>query len=151
MKKLFSWFLGIVTVMISGTLSLQTMVASARDCAAMRAAKYAASGMIPVVGSTVAAALSTLASGVSYVKGIVGGGAVFVLISIMLSPLVLMLMYRFALSFAKFASEFFEIGGGVKIFSAYLYSLDTVLATYALSCLVYLFEIILFVKGGVGN
>ena len=150
-KNLFSRFLGIVTVMISGTLSLQTMVASARDCAAMRAAKYAASGMIPVVGSTVASALSTLASGVSYVKGIVGGGTVLVLVSIMLSPLVLILMYRFALSLAKFASEFFDIGGGVKIFSAYLYSLDTVLATYALSCLVYLFEIILFVKGGVGS
>ena len=47
-KKTFSWFLGIATAAIGGTIALQTMVASARDSAAMRAARYAASGMIPV-------------------------------------------------------------------------------------------------------
>ena len=148
-KKSFSWVMGIVTAIISGTISLQTMVSSARDCAAMRAAKYAASGMIPAVGSTVSGALATLASGISYVKGIVGGGSVLVILSILLSPLVLMLLYRFAFSFVSFVSEFFEISVAEKIFGSYLYSLDTVIITYTLSGIVYLFEIILFVKSGV--
>ena len=148
-KKTLSWFLGIATAAIAGTLSLQTMVASARDSAAMRAAKYAASGMIPVVGSAVSSALSTLASGISYVKGIVGGGAIFVLISLLISPLVLILLYRLALSFASFLAEFFDVTVAHKIFCAYLYSIDSVITVYVLSSLIYIFEIILFVKSGV--
>ena len=35
-KKTFSWLLGIATAVISGTLALQTMVASARDSAASK-------------------------------------------------------------------------------------------------------------------
>ena len=148
-KKSFGWILGIATALISGTLALQTMVASARDSAAMRAARYAASGLIPVIGSTVSGALATLASGISYVKGIIGGGAVLVLISLLLSPLILLLIYRCALSFISFLADFFEISSAKGIFGAYLYSLDTVVITYTLSCVVYVFEIILFVKSGV--
>ena len=148
-KKIFAWILGITTAVISGTFALQTMVSTVRDSAAMRAAKYTASGMIPVVGSTVSGALATLASGISYVKGIVGSGAVFVLISLLLSPLIIILLYRFALSFASFAAEFFEIGAAVRVFGAYLYSLDTVITMYSLSALIYIFQIILFVKSGV--
>ncbi len=148
-KKSFAWIMGIATALISGTMALQTMVASARDCAAMRAARYAVSGLIPVVGSTVSGALATLASGVSYVKGIVGGGAVFVLLSLLISPLVLLLLYRFALSFVSFLSDFFEVSAAKSIFGAYLYSLDTVIITYTLSCIVYIFEIILFAKNKV--
>ena len=148
-KKSFGWILGIATALISGTLALQTMVASARDSAAMRAARYAASGLIPVIGSTVSGALATLASGISYVKGIVGGGAVLVLVSLMLSPLILLLLYRCTLSFVSFLADFFDVPSAKGIFGAYLYSLDTVVITYTLSCVVYIFEIILFVKSGV--
>jgi stage III sporulation protein AE len=148
-KKTLAWFLGIATAAIAGTLSLQTMVASARDTAAMRAAKYSASGMIPVVGSTVSSALSTLASGISYVKGVVGGGSVFVLISLLLSPLVMILLYRLSLSFVSFLAEFFEVAAASKIFGVYLNSLDNVITVYSVSSLIYVFEIILFVKSGV--
>ena len=148
-KKSFAWVMGIATALISGTLALQTMVAQARDSAAMRAARYAASGLIPAVGSTVSGALATLASGITYVKGIVGGGAVLVLISLLISPLILLLLYRSALSFVSFLSDFFEVSVAKNIFGAYLYSLDTVIITYTLSAVVYIFEIILFVKSGV--
>ena len=147
-KKAFAWVLGITTALITGTFALQTMVASARDSAAMRAAKYATSGMIPVVGSTVSGALATLASGVSYVKGLVGGGSIFVLITLLLSPLVLILLYRLALAFSVFLADFFEVSAAQRIFGAYLYSLDTVITIYTLSAVVYIFQIILFVKSG---
>lgn len=148
-KSLFGWILGIFTAILTGTLSLQTMIASAADGAAMRAAKYMASGLIPVVGSTVSSALSTLAGGLSYAKGVIGGGAIVALLSIALSPLVMLLAYRLALSLGIILTDFTGGSGASGIFSAYRFSLDTLIALYTLSAVIFIFQTVLFIKIGV--
>ncbi len=145
----FKWAVGIATTAIAATLSLQSVVATAADSAAMRAAKYAASGLIPVVGSAVSGALSTLASGLSYAKGIVGAGAIAVMLSIVLSPLIILLLYRLAFSFAVSFSDFLGASAATGIFGAYRTALDTLIAVYSLCSVICIFEIILFMKGGV--
>lgn len=148
-KSLFMWFIGILTALIGGTLSLQTLISTAQDSAAMRAARYMASGLIPVVGSTVSGALSTLAAGISYSKGVIGAGAIFVIISIVLAPLVSLLAYRFALSLASILAEMLGACAASRIFTAFRFSLDSLTAVYALSSIIYILEIILFAKAGV--
>lgn len=147
-RSIFTRILGIFTAIITAAFSLQTLVASSADSAAMRAARYVASGLIPVVGSTVSGALSTLASGLSYAKGIIGGAAVAVILFFALTPLVALLLYRLALTAAVTLSEMLCADCAV-IFTAYRSALDMALAIYALSTLIYLFEIIIFVKSGV--
>lgn len=147
-KQLFSRVTGIFTALLTAALSLQTIIASAADSAAMRAAKYAASGLIPIVGSTVAGAISTLTAGMSYARGVVGGGAIVVIVYLALSPLVLLLMYRVSLSLAIIFTDFIGVSGGNKIFSSYRASLDMIITVYSLSALVYLFEIVLFIRIG---
>ena len=147
-KNIFTRTLGIFTAIITAAFSLQTLVSSSADSATMRAARYVASGLIPVVGSTVSGALSTLASGLSYAKGIIGGGAVAVILFFALSPLVVLLLYRLAFTVALTLSEMLNADCGV-IFTAYRSALDMALAIYALSTLIYLFEIIIFIKSGV--
>ena len=148
-KSLFMWFVGILTALIGGTLSLQTMISAAQDSAAMRAARYMASGLIPVVGSTVSGALSTLAAGVGYAKGIIGGGAILTLISLVLAPLVTLLLYRFALALAGVVADYLSARTGASIFAAFRFSLDMLIAVFSLSSIIYILEIILFVKAGV--
>ena len=148
-KSLFYWAVGIITALISGAFSLQTAIASSADSAAMRAAKYLASGLIPVVGSTVSGALATLVSGISYAKTVVGGGSIVVLLLLALAPLVMLLLFRLALSVAIALAGLTGAGGAERLFSAYRLSLDMAPSVYALSWLVYLFEIILFLRMGV--
>ena len=144
-RGIFMWVLGIITALIMGTLALQTVISAAKDSAAIRAARYAASGMIPVVGGTVSASLATLASGLAYVKGVIGIGASAVILTGVISPLVLLLLSRGAISIAITVSEL--VGGGVisRVYSAARKSFDLFIAVYALSVLLFLFEIILFV------
>ena len=137
------------TALLTAAYSLQTIISSAADSAAMRAAKYAASGMIPVVGGAVSGALSTLTSGLSYVKSVIGAGAVVSVVSIVLSPLVIMLLYRAALSLSSSICSLFSSDVAVKILHAYRAALDSLIAVYALSSCVIIFEIILFMKSGV--
>lgn len=147
-RGVFFWLMGISTALITGSFSLQSIVASAQDSVTVRAAKYMASGIIPVVGSTVSGALSTLASGLSYAKGVIGAGGIIAILSAAISPLALLLCYRLALSVAMTVSDFVGRSAG-RILSAYRFALDMLIALYALTSVVYVFEIILFVKIGV--
>ena len=148
-KSFFARGLGIVVFIFGAALALQTVLASASDGMLMRTARFAAASSIPVVGSTVGGAISTLAAGLSYVKGVAGTSAVAVIGWIALSPLVLLLAYRAVLSIANGFVGIFNTGGGIKCFSAMLVALDSLIAIFSMSTIVYIFQIILFVKSGV--
>ncbi len=149
LKGVFNWVTGIFTALLTAAFSLQTLIASSADSAAMRAVRYAASGLIPVVGSTVSGAIATLASGLSYAKGIVGGGAIAVILYMAISPLALLVFYRLGLSLALILTDFMGAGGASRIFSAFRLALDMAITVCALSALIYIFEIIIVVRTGV--
>ncbi len=148
-KNLFFWLFGIGSALLMGTLSLQSFVSGASDSAAMRTAKYMAQSSIPLVGGAVSASLSTLASGLMYAKGVIGAGAVFVLLMLLLSPLIMLLFYRLSLSCALSLSELIGVKEAAGAFNSFRGAIDITIALYALSGILYIFEIILFIKSGV--
>ena len=148
-KNFFTWGVGIISTVLAAVISIQSVVASATDSAALRAARYAASGTIPVVGSTVASALATLGGGMAVIKGTVGGVSIAVILSIALSPLITLLAYRLSLSVCISLLEFAGSSGGVRCFSAVRSAFDTLIAVYSMSVLVAIVELVVFIKGGV--
>lgn len=147
-RGFFMWGIGIVSTLLAATISIQSVVASAEDSAALRAARYAASGTIPVVGSTVASALATLGGGMAFIKSSVGGASIAVILSVTLSPLVILLLYRASFAICASFLEFSGSAGGVRCFSAFKSSLDALIAVYSMSVLVCIVELIVFIKGG---
>ena len=149
LRSLFNWLLGICGTVIIAATSMQSVIARAQDTAYLRAAKFAASGMIPVVGSTVSGALSTLAGGLSYAKSTVGIYSVLVLVMMSAAPLVSLLLHRVALTLSVSLLEFVGVSGGVRVFSAFRASLDALISVYVTSALVYVLEVIVFLRCGV--
>ncbi len=143
-KKFFMWAIGLICAVIMGAISLQTFIASARDSAAMRAAKYAASSLIPVVGGTVSGAMATLATGLSYVKSVVGVGALSVLLTMLLSPLIILLLYRGAVSVSSGLAGYLGVKRAEKLLSAVRGAFDLFVAVYSISCVIFVFEIVMF-------
>ncbi len=150
-KKFFLFFIGAVCSVLSAVFALQTIVASAADNAAMRAARYAASGLIPVVGSSVSGALSTIVAGLAYAKGVVGVGAIWTLGIMALSPLIMLLSYRFCIAAVSSFADFCGRGRASGMLNSFKGSMDAMIALYALSLLVYIIEIVMFMKGGVAS
>ena len=148
-KGIFLWIFGIATALLMGTMSLQTLISSSADSAAMRTAKYMASGYIPFVGGTVSASLSTLAAGLSYVKGVVGASMIAVIFMLFLPPLVLALSYRLALSVASGFAALTGVCSAEKSFSSFRSFFDMLIGVYCLCCILFAFEIVLFIKSGV--
>ena len=147
-KNIFTKGIGLLTTLIGATFSLQSMISSAQDGAAMKTARYAVSNMIPIVGSTVSGALNTLAGGVSYAKGVIGGGSIAVILSLMLSPLITLLLYRLCINVVLF---FVGISSGTEaecMLGAFASSIDCVIAVYSLSAVIYIAQLAIFLKGG---
>ena len=136
----------VLSAVVGGLFALQTAVAAARDGATMRALKYAVGNSLPVVGGTVSGTLSTLVGGLGYAMGIVGGGGVAVILSLVLLPLVRLLLYRFAFLVAEFFLDCFAVGDGAKVIRAMSSGLDSLTAIFALTVTVYLFEIVVVMR-----
>ena len=148
-RSVFIFFLGIATSVLLGGVALQRVICSAKDSAAMRVAKYSASGLLPIIGTTVSASLSSLASGLDYAKSIIGAQGIYVILVTALSPLVLILAYRMVLSLSCTLLSFIGAEGGARPFSYLTFSFDALLSVYAVSLLLYTFEIVMFMKSGV--
>ena len=147
-KTLFTFGLGMVSAVSSAIIALQSIIAGARDSAALRAARYAVGGLIPVVGSSVSGALSTLAGGLAYAKSTVGASAIMVILLLALTPLLLMLLFRLSFSVALFLLEFCGNVGGVRCFSAFKTAIDSVISVYVMSIIVCIVQFVVFMKGG---
>lgn len=145
--KLYTRVFGILALLISVTLSLQTVVASAGDSALMRAAKYGVTTLIPSVGGVVSGAMSTLAGGLSYAKSIVGASAIGVMLYIFISPLLLLLLYRLGMSVALSMTELLG-AQDISALSSFVAVLDSFITSYAIAVIMYILQLLLLMKGG---
>ncbi len=143
-KRFFVWVIGSVGAIIMGMMSLQSFVAGARDSARMRAAKYAAGSLIPVVGNTVSGALGTLVGGLSYAKSMIGAGGVTVLVAIVISPLIMLLLYRLAVSSLASLASYLGVSKVSKVYGGLTLSFDFFISVYAVAAILCIFEVSLF-------
>ena len=67
----------------------------------------------------------------------------------MLKEIVLMLLYRLGLTLAMIFTDFSGAAVASRIFGSYRFAIDMTITVYALSTLIYLFEIIIFIMIGV--
>ena len=148
-KSFFTWVMGIASTMLLSSLALQSAIASSSDNAVIRAAKYAAQGAIPIVGGSVSSAMGTLVCGAGYIKTVIGGAALTVILVTVLSPLVLLLSYRFILSFGEGALEFLGADFARRLFSSFKAALDALLAVTALTVTVLIIETAILMRSGV--
>ena len=147
MKRNLLLLISAVGAVILATVSLQTLLSSPRDTAAMRAVRHLAGSMLPVVGGTVSASLSALWSGLSLAKGVVGVGGIAAILGMLLSPLLSLLVYRLAIGLFISAEGF--VTDAKSPLSRLSDCLDLLIGVYSISSVVYIFEIVLFLKGGV--
>ena len=149
-KNFFTRGVGLVATVLLGTLAMQTLISSCNDNMAIRAARYAVSGFVPVVGSTVGGALSTLVGSVAYAKGVIGAGAISVIVVMAVTPLVLLLLYRFCFFLVTSFLNTVGVGDGAACIAGAADALDALIAVYAVSMVTYVLEIAVLLAVSVG-
>ncbi len=149
-KNTFTRGIGLVATVLLGTLALQTLISATGDNMALRAARYATSGFIPVVGSTVAGALSTLVGGITYAKSVIGGSAISIIVGFAISPLVILLGYKLCFFIVLSFLDFLGAREGASCISAIRDALDGLISVYVVAAVVYVLEIAIILSSRVG-
>lgn len=146
-RNWFNFLIGIASLIIVATLGVQTLVTVSSDSFAVRSARYAISGMIPIVGGTVSGALTMLISGVKLLSGSIGAVSVISLLSIMGIPLIELLLYRLCIGACVILTSFSGASFGERFFSGLKGALDCLIAVLSSSLLVFILEIIILTAG----
>ncbi len=145
-RGFFNFGIGIISFFLVAILTFQGAITASADTVALRGAKYAASNMIPIVGSVISGALSTLASGVKLISSAVGVFSSVFLIGVMGAPLIGLLMYRLSINVCITFCSLSGSSFGQRFFEAVRSAIDCIIGILSCSLLVYLLEIILFTQ-----
>lgn len=141
--------LGLISVVVCALFSLQSVIASMADSAALRLAKFTAQSLAPSVGAIIGASMSTISSGLAYARGVIGAGAIAAVLWIMLSPLALILLYRLAVSLCLGFADSLGVKPLSKSLSVMQYALDGLTSVFLISGVLFLLQLIIFIKCGV--
>lgn len=106
-KKAVIWILGAVMVVFTGLLTIQSVVGSAADTLGVRTGKFLVSSLIPVVGSAVSEAYSTMSMSMSLLKSGTGVFGIAVLLSFVAPPIISVCLYCFSVSLGGSVAELF--------------------------------------------
>lgn len=123
-KKLGFWIMSLTTTVFIGILSIQTTVNASADTLTTKTAKFIIGSSVPVAGTALSEALTTVTASMGLLKASVGIYAVLAVVICFLPILAELLIWRVALIINSCISDLFSLP---KI-SALLRSVDTVMS-----------------------
>ncbi len=114
LQSAFKWTIGLCFTIFLGFVSIQGVMAGAVDGLSVRTAKFAIRSYIPIIGGYVSDGFSIIMASSMLIKNAVGGVGLFLLLSIVISPVLNLVLFMLAL---KFMAGIIEPIGDKKIAS----------------------------------
>ncbi len=130
---------------------LQTIIAASADNYAYRSVRFASGVFVPVIGSMIGDASRTVFGSIGVIKSVVGAIGITVILSIIIPPIILVVMYKLALLGCAIISRAL----GCERESRFLYELNgimNVLMALLIGCAVVLIiALAIFIRAGVST
>ncbi|MCL2638521.1 MAG: stage III sporulation protein AE [Oscillospiraceae bacterium] len=139
-QKVVIWTLGLLVVLFTGLLSLQSFISGSADTVALKAAKFAVSNSVPFVGGAVSDALSTVRGSVNILRNSTGTFGIIAGLIIVAPTLISVFVHKIALSLAAAISTVF----GLSQLSSLLKSGESVMGI--IFALLFCFTLILIIS-----
>ena len=147
-KKWYASLLGLVMFLLSLALSTQSVLTGRADSLGMKGVKYAVGNIIPMVGGAVAGTLSTVAAGVTALRGVCGVSGILLVALLLLPTLTELLLTRAILNLAATVASMLACDGEAKLLSE-MGSLHGYLAAAASICaVVFVIALTLLIHSG---
>lgn len=124
MRKVITWGMTVTVTLFVGFLSVKSVLGSAVDGFASKTAKFVISGFVPVVGSAVSDAYSTVKGSFDVMRCTAGTAGTIAIALIMLPPILEIMAFRAVLWISGTAAGMFSVTPLEKLFK----SLDSGLA-----------------------
>ena len=148
LKKWSGILIGLIMTVFMGLLSVQSVVGASTDTIASKAAKFVVSNCIPIVGSAVADAYSTVRAGLGMLRGAAGAFGVIAFMLIILPPIIETGCMYFAMALSGALAELF----GAKELACFFRSAGAVFSIIiaVLACFAVMFSVSTIILMSVG-
>ena len=93
-KKIFTFFVGMIMFIFTTVISTQTLLASKADTLSTKTAKMLATQIIPLVGGTIGETLRTAGASIEYLRSNIGVILIVILVLIVLPTFISIALYR---------------------------------------------------------
>ena len=123
-KKLSFWIMSLLTTVFLGILSIQTAVNASAETLSLKTAKFIIGSSVPVAGTVLSEALTTVTASMGLLKSSVGIYGVVACAAIFLPILAELLIWKVCLTLLSIISDLFSLS---KI-SSLLRTVDTVMS-----------------------
>ena len=101
-KKVIIFALSLLVTIFVGIFTIQSSLASSADTMGIKTAKFLSGSFIPIIGSSLGDAISSIFSGLNIIKSAVGGFGIIICLITLLPPI---LTVGFFILFTAFAQE----------------------------------------------
>ncbi|MCM1529595.1 MAG: stage III sporulation protein AE [Alistipes sp.] len=108
LKKVITWGISVAMTLFTGFVSLKCTIGSKADGAAAKTAKMLVGNFVPIVGSAVSDAYSTVKGSFQVIGGAVGAVGISGIIILLLPMIIEVLLYRFVMWTGIAAAEIFS-------------------------------------------
>ena len=149
-KNFAVWLLGITMTVFSGIMGLGTLISSSADSAFSKTTKFLIGSAVPIVGSTVSDALSTLKGCLGVTKTVLGTYAIIVIAAIFLPPIISLFSWKICLSISSGIGEFFGSKSLSGLLSAVSSVIGIMLALIVVTAMMFIFAVSIMLMAGGG-
>ena len=148
-KKVYTFSLGMIMTLLLACLGGQTLLSAAADSTTARAAKTVSSTVIPIVGGSVGETLRTVASGVGYLKSVLGVCGIALILLLLLPTLFSLLMTRLAFLLAGGVAEMLGCESEGKLLGELGTVYACLIAVVSMSAVMFMIALTIFIKTAV--
>ena len=135
----------IMTVLIA-SLSARTTLSAAADSTVARAARLVSVNIIPVVGGSVGDTLRTVATGVQYLKSVVGVFGIALVVLLLLPVLISLVMTRLAFLLSSGVADMLGCATEGRLLSELGGVYAIMIAVVSMSSVMFIFALTIFSK-----
>lgn len=146
-KWLVSWSMKIVLYIFSGYMSITKIITGSVDAAAIRTAKIAISGMVPVVGKIISDSSETILLSAGIVKNGAGIYGVLAVISILIGPFIKIGIQYLLFKLTAALCEIFEVKKISALIKDFSTAMGIALGMIGILGLMLLISTVCFMKG----
>lgn len=150
-SSISKWVLGIVTTVFVGLLTLENIVTSSADSATGRAVKFAINSFIPIVGSALSDAYTTIHSCVKMLSSGVGVFAIIVIAIIFIPIFIQCLIWIFTVKLSASIADMFAISSITNLLNSVSKVMGVMLAIIICCMVVFLVSTVIILSMGGGS
>lgn len=148
-KKAAMWILGFVFTAFTGLLSMQTAISAAADTFGTKTLKFMVNSCVPVAGTALSEAVTTVSAAVTLLKSSIGIYAVLAIALILLPVIIELGLWRLVLMLSGTVSGMFALPRAPTILKAVDSCLSVLIGITLFVGAVFIISLAILIKSGV--